>query len=223
MHHPDKTHSRMSDELVRYYNSNPHNAKSDYTSPYKIMPDRNIDIILGGNRFVKSFTNGVGEYYCLATTAADESGSYLNSFATLHAEDGWVSLSMVLTDRQGKIILSVDHGEIISSSGVWDFHYEGSTITIRQGLGSILLDMDFSSDRCVIRKGLFLDSFLNGYIVNSKGLFPVVDDESSNCIQNSYAANGRGGFIICHEAHYPSPRTVNYPSGFGFMYWVPKV
>ena len=219
-HHADKTVSRISDELVRHYNENPHNGKVGYTSPYKIMPDRNVNIIIGSNRLIKGFPTGNGEYSCLAATASGEQGGYVVSFATLHAEDGWLSLSMMLTDRHGQPILGIDHGEIVLSSGVWDFHYEGSTLQIREKLGSVLLDMDFASDRCEIRKGLFLNSSLDGFIVDNSRLTPVLNNRSSVEISGSYCMGGNGGIIIFHEEHFKDPRAPGAPRGFGFFYLV---
>jgi len=220
IHHDAKTHNRLSEEVVRYHNAHPYNAKTDYSSPYKIMPDRNISIIIGTNKLIKRFPNGNGDYYCLATTAKGEEGSYFESFATLHAENGWLSLSMMLTDKNGQPILTIEHGEITSSSGVWDFHYEGATIKIREKLGSILLDMDFSSDRCEIRKGLFLNSSQDGFIVEKSRLTPVVHHRSSAEISGSYCEDGNGGIIIFHQAHFKDPHAPGAPRGFGFCYFV---
>lgn len=220
IHHADKSHGRLSEDLVRHHDAHPCNDKAGYTSPYKIMPDKNISIIIGSNRLIKGFPSGNGDYSCLATTASGEKGSCVVSFATLHAEAGWLSLSMMLTDRQGQPVLSIDHGEIISSSGVWDFHYEGATLKIREKLGSILLDMDFASDRCEIRKGLFLNSSLDGFIVDNAKLTPVVNHRSSLEISGSYCVDGNGGIVIFHEAHFKDPHVPGAPRGFGFCYFV---
>lgn len=220
MHHDAKTHKKMSEALVRHHNSNPYNNRAGYTSPYKIMPDRRISVMIGGSHFIKSFPDGNGAFSCLAISAKSPTGSHIRSFATIHAEDGWLSLSMDLTDKDGNTILQINQGEIISSSGVWDFHYEGATIKIRNRKGSILLDMDFASDRCEIRKGMFFDEMGDGFLVAKGWICPVVAKTSGASVNVTYI-DCIGGMLIYHEEHYPNDRSSEFPRGFGFLYMVP--
>lgn len=84
-------------------------------------------------------------------------------FFVLHCETGWLTVSFVITDENGQVLLTVDHGELKTSTAVWDYEYVGTRLKIRSGLGSIILDMNLSNDEVAMYRGAFIDQHGDGF------------------------------------------------------------
>jgi hypothetical protein len=71
-----------------------------------------------------------------------------------------LSLWLRLCDSDNKPFLHVRNGEMRVSTQLWDASYEGTVLTIRDGLGDIRFELDLTPDAIHVRRGTF---WANGY------------------------------------------------------------
>jgi hypothetical protein len=127
------------------------------------------------------------------------------------------SISLSLTNNQGKRILEVDKGELIVAADVWDYKYEGTHLQISAGLKKILLDLNLSNYLVKINKGFFLDMNLDGFIIDKETLYYMCSGEMSGGVQGSSASIGGFSESVCwgllNTKVYPEE---NAPKVFAF-------
>jgi hypothetical protein len=206
-HHGDKTAGRLSRERVVEAQKNPFNKGRSFTTPYRLEPNRTVEILLGSNSASCSFPDGNGLHEIL----------WINgfSFFRLHSENGWLTVSFSLTDGAGYTLLHVEQGEIIIAADVWDYKYEGTRLQVRWALKEILIDMDLSNHKVEVLKGAFLHSNLDGFVIDGSSMLTImaatVVGVSVGCSAHD---NGFGAWGLLNHRAAPG---VIAPGGFGFF------
>lgn len=205
-HHRDKG-AKLDIELVKEAKKNPFNSKKATVSGYKLEPNRKYNIELGSNKTNKIFHNGNGEYHCLWVNGV--------SFLKLHSINNWITISMIVTDRNGKVILKINKGEITFSTNIWDYTYVGSNLKIRLGPSKIILDINLSNYELKVSRGCFIHSpYKDGFMVNPNGsLSTLANNVNQNLsVRSSFSENGYGAIGILNATKFPAIKKCN---GFG--------
>lgn len=205
-HHGKKNQIDIS--RIREARINPYNNNRKTISGYKLEPNRTVDIEIGSNKIDKQFIEN-GDYHCLWING--------KSFFAVHNCDGWLTLSFSLTDDNGKLLLSVDRGELQFSSEIWDYEYKGSRLKLKSALRQILLDMTLTNYFVQILRGSFIhNESKDGLIIKPDGSLSVIIDGCSRSSANGckYMDNGYGGIGLLNRDRYPN---IERPIGFGWF------
>jgi hypothetical protein len=159
MHHADKTAGRLSRERVRAARLVPFNAQAERSAPYGIAASVRLKIMLGSNQV------GVAE------PQQEHHVVWINgrSFVTIHPEAGSYSYSAEVTDADGVPLLVIDHGNLVVATDVWDYRYEGRTLTIRRALGEIIFEAEITDELFHVKIGSFVDRFETGLLIKLDG------------------------------------------------------
>ncbi|MBZ7507808.1 HNH endonuclease signature motif containing protein [Klebsiella michiganensis] len=206
-HHSAKTTNKLSKERIRQAKKNPFNANREHTSGFKVEPSKQLLAMLGTNSVVGWYPDGNGEHYPVWING--------KGFFIIHSDEGWLSISIAITDQDGNVILSVKRGELIVSTSTWDYLYESDNVQIREGLGDIILDLIFSDVKVEVLKGMFFDKTKDGFVVENGALLTFFNGENKGCITGGQShANGCGGWGILNTQSFPD---VKVPGGFGVL------
>jgi hypothetical protein len=206
MHHGAKTTGKLSADRVAEARLAPFNKDRALTPPYRIEPNREIEILLGTNRFTApAFNHNKGT----AHGSVWVNGKW---FLILNQEMGWLSISAAFTDSEGQVFLEIDQGEIRFSPEVWDYRYEGTRLQVRQGLGEYLLDLDLSNTAFHLHTGCFFASKGNGYAVVDGFVYGVVSGRTREAISGGTYAGGSGDIGMLTSS---APPGIVVPKGFG--------
>jgi hypothetical protein len=98
--HGAKTSEKLSVERVRDAKAKPFNAGRAFSSEYPLQANRQIRIEVVTNVASHTFPGGNGDYRVIWINGQD--------FFVLHCEDGWLTVSFVITDENGKVLLTVE-------------------------------------------------------------------------------------------------------------------
>jgi len=157
-HHSDVTTGKISRELINEAKINPFNRARQFTTEYKLEVNRSIEVQVGSNTIDCQFPTGNG--VC--------EGLWINgkTYLGINSENGWLTMSLILTDMRSNILLIVEKGEIIISTSIWDYSYIGSHLQIKSS-DYIILDMTLSNYFVSIQKGIFIDKNNDGFCIDS--------------------------------------------------------
>ncbi|MDM3025862.1 HNH endonuclease [Citrobacter sp. CK194] len=208
-HHSAKTTKKLSPERIREAKLNPFNKNRNLTSGFKVEPSKELLTFLGSNKVTGWYPDGKGEHCPVWVNGY--------SFFTIHSDEGWLTVSIDITDEMGRVLLSVRRGELVVSTSAWDYEYEGDNIKIRAGLGRILLDLNLSDTKVEVLRGMFLDEHQDGFIVESDGsLLTKCNGETMMTGRNNISQGfGFGGWGMINSASVPN---ISPPGGFGFFF-----
>lgn len=148
-HHNEKTVGRLSKAAVQQAAANPHNKGQSGTSAHRwILVGDHCVFNVGGNRYEVDF----------ATCGPRFDAIVIKGQTVLGMEhiDGALLLNVLLTDRTGSVILQIEKGEMVVSTGVWDYRLEGPLMRIRRAEGQIELSLTFDEHGVTVRKGFFV-------------------------------------------------------------------
>lgn len=120
----------------------------------------------------------------------------------VHAEDGWLTFSLCLTDNGGKQLLIVDRGELLVSTERWDYNYQGVSLQIRQSQKRALLDMELAGNRVYVKRGAFINQGA-GFIIEGETLSPVINGHRG-ARMSGCSSTGTGGWGISTTGMQPS-------------------
>lgn len=205
-HHSSKTTKKLSKERIREAKSHPFNKGKARTTVYKIEPAKQLTILLGSN-LLSGWSPDINDDYDLI---------WINgkSFFTIHSENGWLSVSLEITDDEGNTLLYVERGELIVYTAAWDYVYEGNNIKIRTSLRKIILDFNLSDRKVEVLKGMFLDKNLDGLVVESERMFNIIDGNrvGVNARNESYGMSGWG---LLNSRKHP---LLQPPKSFAYFY-----
>lgn len=208
-HHSAKTTKKLTHERIREAKLNPFNKSREITSGFKVEPSKELVTLLGTNRVTGWYPDGKGEHCPVWVNG--------KNFFTIHCDEGWLTVSIDITDEAGRVLLSVRRGELVVSTSAWDYEYEGNNIKIRAGLGDILLDLNLADNKVEVLRGMFLDEHQDGFVVQSDGSLQT-KRHGQTMMTGSYNishGNGFGGWGMINSASAPN---ITPPSGFGFMF-----
>lgn len=184
-HHAAKTTKKLSKERIVEARKKPFNKDKTLTSSFNVEPSKELLIQLGSNIVTGWHPEARREHHSIWING--------QSFFTIHNDEGYLTISMVLTDENGDILLLVKKGELLVSTAAWDYKYEGQNILIRAGLGDILLNLNLSDTKVEILKGIFLDKNLDGFRVDNGSLITLLGGESIGTFRNvNWRAYGEG-------------------------------
>jgi trigger factor len=147
-HHQDKTSKRLSADAVRACAAQPANKGKVTTTGHGFLMIANESrIVIGGNTFSFRFGDLDGAFVALAIRG--------ETIISIEREDGRLLLNISLTDEEGQCLVRIVQGEIVVSTGVWDFNLEGSELKIwsrerELGVRLQLLDNGVEIDRGTI-------------------------------------------------------------------------
>jgi len=149
-HHEEKTKGLLPDEVIREANENPFNLRSDVTAPYTLQ--------FAGNDYL--FDVGSVTF----TGNLDREGAFVQPIRVdgtpilgVRLEDSHYLLNLYIADEAGRIVMTIIENELVLSSWVWDVEFVGRRIVVREGLGKILIDIEFNPPEGLrIRRGRLL-------------------------------------------------------------------
>jgi hypothetical protein len=205
-HHQDKSSGRLSKETVRCARERPFNSGQMMTAKHELPPARAVEAHLGSN-----IAYDPGE-------TPDYDVLWINGrgFVVLHHEERGYTYSATVTDEAGQVLLAIDHGALRAATGIWDYQYEGSKVTVRRGPGDILLEAEVTDRVFRVNRGSFVDEFETGAIVTASGdlVFTMSGLQVGRIAQGTIGRNGQGALAVvrgsCFDEH-------NVPGGFGFV------
>ena len=210
-HHQDKTSGRLSRERIKRAYDSPFNKGRSFTSCHRIYPGTALDARLGSNRFR------------LSGASPDFPLLWINgvSFATVHYAMGEFSFSAKITDEAGKVLLLIDHGEIVIATDLWDYRYEGTKLTVRRGQGDILFSGDISDSAFVVDRGHFVDVFETGVRIDADGtLVWTMSGLEVGSLSHGSCGQGPVAFAVIRGSCFPID---DAPSGGAVLRsWLPE-
>lgn len=148
-HHQEKTSKRLSKEVVERASESPANLNKEFSAPHPILMVGDTGRLeVGSNVYEFDFPNDGGRFEAIRILGETVFG--------LTCEDGNLLLDIILTDKNGEVILKVERGEMKISTGVWDYRIEGQSIQIRSAERSIDLVLILNDDGIKVERGLFI-------------------------------------------------------------------
>lgn len=206
-HHAQKTRKSLDPELLKERRKNPFNKDKAETSGFKLEPNKQISVIVGSNTASATLSDQRPIHYILWVDGYN--------FFALHFESGYLTFSLVLTDRQGKEILSVERGVMSVGTENWDYTYEGGNVVIRKAKGDIILKMFLSNYKVEVSKGFFRAHWGTGFDVEDGALISYLDYEVRQIIVGGTANdNQAGAFALLDMGKFPGVRP---PGAFGWI------
>lgn len=150
-HHGEKTDGLLPVAVVREADQNPHNKRSGVSHPLPLhYSGTTCTVVIGGNLFHRyggPFVDGS----LFVAIAID-----MTPLLMFHFEQGQLLLTFQVFNEKGERILWVDRNELRYCTSSWDIRREGRTLTIREGLGAFILEVEFTPpDRIEVRRGRF--------------------------------------------------------------------
>ncbi|MCE6987472.1 HNH endonuclease [Dyadobacter sp. CY323] len=203
-HHNDKSTKKLSSERVKEARENPYNKDRLATAGHKLVDNRSIEIILGTNHAISPL-RADGEFCAV----------YVNGYSYLKivSENGWLSLSMAITDINGNTLLSVEKGEIKVATKIFDYTYIGDNLVIKSNDSQVVTDLNLNNQRLKVNKALFIDRHKTGFKVEGDALFAVRRGNVSARYEDGKVYECTGGWAIWERTAFPDALP---PNGFGF-------
>jgi len=141
-HHTEKTKKLLPYKVVKDANEKPFNYSNGISSPLTLHYSGNEFILHLGDS-VSTFS-GLKDGQTFAPFAID--GQPVVSF-TNHG--GNVLLNIDIRNESNEPVFCVNDSELVYSIGVWDIEWVGRTLTIRERLRQIILEIEFSPPNSV--------------------------------------------------------------------------
>jgi hypothetical protein len=195
-HHRDKTSGRISREAIRRAHAKPYNRRHSFTTPHRVYSSDQLSMHLGSNLFKVGGSRDLVALWINGTP-----------FVAAHSEDGGFTFSAIVTDEEGKVILSVDHGEIVVATDVWDYRYEGKKLTVRRGQNDILFSGEISDSAFKVDRGSFVDRFETGIRIGPNGtLHWTMSGLEVGSFEDSLWEGDLVGFAVIRGSCYPTEK-----------------
>ena len=150
-HHQDKTSGRLTAAVVTACRIQPANAKRNHTTPHLHLAvgDR-ARFVLGGVVYESSFA--------LIGNRFEAIRLYGQTMLGVTHEAGNLLFDICLMDESGRVILLIDKGELMISTGVWDYRVEGKDLEIRSDQTTVSLRLRFEEHGFSVSKGYIIRS-----------------------------------------------------------------
>lgn len=204
-HHNEKTTFKLSAKRVKQARENPFNKNRIFSGSHQQVSSDEISVELGTDNFFHVNLKDGQSYQALWINGTPVCG--------INSNDGWLTISLILTDFEGNILLRIDKGELVLSLAIWDYEYIGNKLTIKEGLGQIILEMELTNDKIKVNYGQFLDTFGTGFIIRSPVIMGFIRGIKKYTSAGSrYPMNSNGGIALLDIATFPN---ILEPSGFG--------
>lgn len=185
-HHREKTNKFLPQAVVDEANLNPFNLRDGVIRPYDLhFQGDSAEIIIGSNSF--TCINNKGETFMFPIVIDDIP---LIGFIL---EDGHLLLNMVVFNEFNVPILHIKDNQLFQSAIPWDVQLVGTRLTVREGKGDILIDIEFNPpNRIKINRGRFV---LNGVEIFVRPTHILIVN-SGGIIARCVAHNCAGGLIV---------------------------
>jgi hypothetical protein len=204
-HHGEKSAGLLPRDLVIRANSSPHNIKSKISSALPLHFYGSICTMeLGNNMFSTGFSEASPPM-----VVAQIDGIPILAF---RKEENSLLLTVNVFNKYNKHVLQIHDNELTYAADSYDIEFVGTSLTIREGIAKILLEIDFQTpDRVVIPRGRLL---CNGVEILIEKDFITVSDgpkmsgiRAGNCsvLIIGYPMNG-GIFVFPDVPRYPPDR-----------------
>ena len=145
-HHNEKTVGRLSREAVQKAAIAPINKTRLWTGSHPLhMVGTRGQFEIGTNIFEFDFGQTGENFEAIRILGQTIFG--------MHHENGHLLLDVVLSDRRGETILKVERGELIISTSVWDYKFEGRNLHIRSGERQIELHLELVKEGVRVTRG----------------------------------------------------------------------
>lgn len=133
-HHAEKTKKLLPIAKVKAANDNPFNLSTQFSSPQSLYYDgKDFKLRLGDS--VSTFSD-LKDGQTFSPFAID--GQPVVSFTN---DSGNILLNIEFRDDLGTTILLINNSELVYSVGLWDIEWVGRTLTLREGLRKIFLEL----------------------------------------------------------------------------------
>ncbi|MCE6987471.1 HNH endonuclease [Dyadobacter sp. CY323] len=200
-HHNDKTTKKIDAATIKEARLNPFNKNKALTAGHPIFESRNIDVTLGNIKILANLTED-REFYVMCVNGI--------AYISITLENGWLSLSMAVTNDDGKILLAVDRGNIQVALNIFDYTYVGDRLIISEIDGAPIVDLNFSNTMLKLNKGQFIHDG-SGFVIDNEILHYVAFGNVVAQVEGSTFGSTIGAISICEKAKYPEGVP---PSGF---------
>ncbi|WP_010253977.1 hypothetical protein [Myroides injenensis] len=163
-HHREKTSGLLPKEIVINANDMPYNIINKVSSPYNLCFYGNqAEIVIGNISFVAEDKGYGTEIVPLLIDSTPIIGIIL--------ADNHFLLNLVIFDEYNKLILHIRNNELKYKVDVWDINLVARTLTIRQALRNILIEIEFiTPNKVFIKRGRFLCNGVEFIISEKEGL-----------------------------------------------------
>jgi len=185
-HHREKTAHLLPKEDVRKFNKNPINLQNEKSKKYNLhFSGSRAEVWVGSNSFVCENL---------------EDGAELNAIVVdgfpliqMKVQDKHLLLNLTFFDEQNKIAAQIVENELVYSTSPWDIELIGTNLTIREGHGIILLNIEFSPpNKIKINSGRLLRNGIELLIKPTK----VIITNNQITIEQNRSINCNAGLIL---------------------------
>jgi hypothetical protein len=204
-HHGEKTGGLLPNDVVIQANREPFNLKVGVSTPFPLhfSGDR-CTAIVGGNRFNHGFGEDSPPMVILQVDG--------NPILAFDRVDGALMLLLNVFDKYNKHVVSIFENELMYSARAHDVELVGTTLTVREDSGRVLIEIEFlPPDKIVIPRGRLLHNGVE--LLIERNLVTLSDGPRiQGCIGNNSSvfiigepSNG-GIFSILDVPRYPPDR-----------------
>ncbi|SDD36038.1 trigger factor [Mycolicibacterium neoaurum] len=137
-HHRLKTSGLLPIEVVRRADAHPHNRRQSASTPFNLFYTGSEASVLVGSVETRTERRDV------AAIVIDG-----HPIIGYRFEDEQCLLQMNLYDETNELVLQVCDNELVYATTRWDIEFVGSTLTVRNGLGDIYIEIRFRVPRQV--------------------------------------------------------------------------
>lgn len=146
-HHREKTAGLLPKEEVRRCNENPINLQNDKSAKYNLyFSGTNSEIWVGSNSLVSEYLSDDSELNAIIVDGLP--------LIQMKVVDQHLLLNLTFFDEENNVTAQIVENELIYSTSPWDIELIGTTLTIREQRGKILLRIEFNPpNKIVISSG----------------------------------------------------------------------
>lgn len=175
-HHREKTNGLLPKQVVKKANLEPYNLRSGASKPYNLHFSGNkINAIIGSNHFIYVVPkDGIG----MMTPISIDNLPIISVVMM----DNHLLLNVIIFNKYNKVVFEIRENQLFYSTEPWDIQFVGTTLTIRESLGEILIEFKFTPpNRIEISRGRLL---LNGVEVIIKPKQLLINDRKIEYVEN---------------------------------------
>jgi hypothetical protein len=149
-HHREKTNGLLPNEVVEEANKEPFNLRNGVTTPYALHYSGNkFEFQLGPLFFGDDDIPPDAVFQAVRIDGAP--------ILAVQFEDGHYLLHMNLFDSANRHVVRIVENELVMNLSSWDIEFVGRTLTVREGHGNILMEIEFDApNRVRVKRGRFL-------------------------------------------------------------------
>ncbi|RTY68083.1 cell division protein [Pseudomonas veronii] len=185
-HHREKTAGLLPKEEVRRCNDNPINLQNEKSAKYNLyFSGTSAEIWMGNNSFVSEYLSDDSELNAIIVDGLP--------LVQMKVIDQHLLLNLTFFDEENNVTAQIVENELIYSTSPWDIELVGTTLTIREQRGKILLRIEFNPpNKIVISSGRLLKNGIEIIIQPSK----IIITNNQMTIQENRTNNCSAGLVL---------------------------